>query len=93
VRQRPATKLESFVKTTGGGPAWCRRSSRCPDDAKEFCRRVAEQMSADSPDRFAATIKKLARKNRIFIDYLRNSRRRPRSRPPMRAVRATDPHR
>jgi bifunctional non-homologous end joining protein LigD len=44
------------------------------DDAKDFCRRLAEQMSADNPDRFTATIMKVARKNRIFIDYLRNSR-------------------
>jgi len=43
-------------------------------EAKDFCRRVAEQMAADLPERFTATIKKVARKDRIFIDYLRNSR-------------------
>jgi bifunctional non-homologous end joining protein LigD len=77
VRQRLRDlKLESFVKTTGGkGLHVVLPIKPTPwDDAKDFCRRVAEQMTADDPDRFTATIKKVARKNRIFIDYLRNSR-------------------
>jgi bifunctional non-homologous end joining protein LigD len=44
------------------------------DDAKEFCRGFAEKMAADNPGRYTATLKKSARDNRIFIDYLRNSR-------------------
>ncbi|MEA3024782.1 MAG: bifunctional non-ous end joining protein LigD [Alphaproteobacteria bacterium] len=69
-------KLESFVKTTGGkGLHVVLPIKPVPwDDAKDFCRRLAEQMSAESPDHFTATIKKVARQNRIFIDYLRNSR-------------------
>ncbi len=77
VRQRLRDlKLESFVKTTGGkGLHVVLPIKPTPwDDAKDFCRRIAEQMAADSPDRFTATIKKVARKDRIFIDYLRNSR-------------------
>lgn len=77
VRQRLSeAKLESFVKTTGGKglhvvvpikPArW--------EEAKGFCRRLAEQMSTDEPNRFIAVARIAARKNKIFIDYLRNSR-------------------
>jgi bifunctional non-homologous end joining protein LigD len=77
VRERlKALKLESFVKTTGGkglhivlpikSVSW--------DEAKDFCRAFAEQMAADEPKRYTATIKKAARGNRLFVDYLRNSR-------------------
>jgi bifunctional non-homologous end joining protein LigD len=77
VRQRLRDmKLECFVKTTGGKglhvvlpirpEAW--------DPAKDFCRRLAESMVRDSPKAYTATVKKVARTNRIFVDYLRNSR-------------------
>jgi bifunctional non-homologous end joining protein LigD len=77
VRERlQALKLESFVKTTGGKGLHVVLPIRPEpwDDAKDFCRRLAEQMAAEDPERFTATIKKVARKDRIFIDYLRNSR-------------------
>ena len=69
-------KLESFVKTTGGKGLHVVLPIKPEpwDDAKDFCRRLAEQMAAEDPERFTATIKKVARKDRIFIDYLRNSR-------------------
>ncbi|MCX7310781.1 MAG: DNA ligase D [Alphaproteobacteria bacterium] len=77
VRQRlRGLKLESFVKTTGGkGLHVVLPIKPVPwDDAKDFCRGLAEQMAKDHPARFTATIKKVARDGRIFIDYLRNSR-------------------
>jgi bifunctional non-homologous end joining protein LigD len=77
VRQRLRDrKLESFVKNTGGkGLHVVLPIRRAPwDEAKAFCRRIAEQMAKDSPGRYTATVKKAARKGRIFVDYLRNSR-------------------
>lgn len=77
VRERLSRlKLESFVKTTGGkGLHVMLPIQRVPwDQAKNFCRRVAEEMVADSPERYVATVKKAAREKRIFVDYLRNSR-------------------
>ena len=69
-------KLESFVKTTGGkGLHVVLPIKPTPwDEAKDFCRRVGRADGRGQPDRYTATIKKSARKNRIFIDYLRNSR-------------------
>ena len=77
VRERLADmKLKTFLKTTGGKGLHVVLPIRPTPwkDAKDFCRRVAEQMAADAPDRFTAVIKKSVRGNRIFIDYLRNSR-------------------
>jgi bifunctional non-homologous end joining protein LigD len=72
-----AMKLESFVKTSGGkglhvvvpltpAAAW--------DDAKDFCRIVAESMEHDSPLRYTSTVTKRERKGKIYVDYLRNGR-------------------
>jgi bifunctional non-homologous end joining protein LigD len=77
VRERLAKlKLKAFLKTTGGKGLHVVLPIRPTpwEEAKNFCRRIAEQMSADTPTRFTATVKKSARRNRIFIDYLRNSR-------------------
>jgi bifunctional non-homologous end joining protein LigD len=77
VRERLAElKLKSFVKTTGGKGLHVVLPIRpAPwDEAKEFCRLLAEGMAADNPKRYTATIKKSARNNKIFVDYLRNSR-------------------
>jgi bifunctional non-homologous end joining protein LigD len=77
VRERLATlKLETFVKTTGGkGLHVVLPIKSTPwGEAKDFARTLAEAMERDNPKRFVSTAKKARRDNRIFIDYLRNSR-------------------
>lgn len=43
-------------------------------EAKSFCERFARALSEAEPDRFTANLKKVNRKGKIFIDYLRNQR-------------------
>jgi bifunctional non-homologous end joining protein LigD len=77
VRDRlSALKLECFVKTTGGkGLHVVLPMKFTPwEEAKTFARSLAEQMERDNPSRFVSTAKKSQRNNRIFVDYLRNSR-------------------
>ena len=67
--------LKSFVKTTGGKglhivvPIQRRHSW---EEAKEFCKAVADFLVAAAPNRYIAKMSKAARKNKIFVDYLRN---------------------
>jgi bifunctional non-homologous end joining protein LigD len=69
--------LRSFVKTSGGkglhvvlpvepSTGW--------DEAKRFTQSIAETMAKAQPERYVATMSKVARRGRIFIDYLRNGR-------------------
>jgi bifunctional non-homologous end joining protein LigD len=44
------------------------------DTHKDFASRFAQALSAAEPDRFTATMSKAKRKDRIFIDWLRNQR-------------------
>jgi len=44
------------------------------DTHKDFASRFAQALSTNEPDRFVATMSKAKRKNRIFIDWLRNQR-------------------
>jgi bifunctional non-homologous end joining protein LigD len=69
-------KLKSFLKTTGGKglhvvvpvkpTPWA--------IAKKFAHVVAQSMAEDDPGRYLATATKSRRNNRVFVDYLRNSR-------------------
>ncbi|MFC3551133.1 DNA ligase D [Lysobacter cavernae] len=70
-------KLRSWVRLSGGkglhvvvpirrGPDWAQ--------AKAFCEAFAETMVAQAPLHYVATASKVARKGRIFIDWLRNTR-------------------
>lgn len=77
VRERlDALKLKSFLKTSGGkGLHVVLPIAPTPwDEAKDFAYVLASTIAADAPDRYVATAVKRKRKNRIFIDYLRNSR-------------------
>lgn len=78
VRQRLEAKgLSAFLKTSGGkGLHVCAALKPKADwpRLKAFTKQMAEEMAADSPERYVATITKSKRKGRILIDYLRNQR-------------------
>jgi bifunctional non-homologous end joining protein LigD len=69
--------LESFVKTSGGKGlhvvAPIQRRLEWPE-VKAFCKAVAQRLAADSPNEFTTSPLKAARKNKTFVDYLRNER-------------------
>ena len=76
-RRLERLELRSFLKLTGGkglhlvvpiAPSleW--------DDAKQFCKTVAERMMRGAPDKYVITISKQKRKGKLLIDYLRNGR-------------------
>ena len=68
--------LQGFLKTTGGKglhvvvPV---RPTLDWDQAKSFTRSIAQLFVRAFPTRFTANLSKGQRKNRIFIDYLRNA--------------------
>lgn len=72
-----ALGLQSYPLLTGGkgvhviAPISRRRSW---GDIEEFCRGVARSLEAAAPAKYVAAAAKAKRKNRIFIDWLRNER-------------------
>lgn len=72
-----AAGLASFALLTGGKGVHVivplvRR--RCWPEVKSFAKGLAEKLSAAAPDRYLAQASKARRKDRIFIDWLRNER-------------------
>ena len=72
-----ASGLTVFVKTSGGKGlhvvAPVKPSAEWPA-VKAFTKALADSMTADSPDRYVATIAKAKRSGKILVDYLRNQR-------------------
>jgi bifunctional non-homologous end joining protein LigD len=68
--------LRCFLKTTGGKGLHVVvpiEPTRGWDEAKEFCKAVAELLVRTFPDRFTSKLTKATRQGRTFVDYLRNA--------------------
>jgi bifunctional non-homologous end joining protein LigD len=69
--------LRSFVKTTGGKGLHVVTPIR-PDrgwgECLDFAHQLTEALVAETPAAFTATMAKIARRDKIFIDYFRNQR-------------------
>ncbi|HEX5352858.1 MAG TPA: DNA ligase D [Rhodanobacteraceae bacterium] len=78
VRERlQGVGLQSFLRTTGGkGLHVVAPLNPRPDwkSAKAFAQALARTLERESPDQFVSAATKTRRKNRIFVDYLRNAR-------------------
>jgi len=75
-RRLSALDLVTFLKTSGGKGLHVVLPVRPTPwrEAKNFAHAIAEDMARDAPERYTANLKKNARRDRIFVDYLRNSR-------------------
>jgi DNA ligase D len=71
-----ALGLQPFLKTTGGKGLHVvvpLRGTVGWDDARRFCKGVAQQLEDMQPQVFVASMSKAKRRGHIFVDYLRNS--------------------
>ena len=69
--------LESFLKTTGGKGLHVVVPIRAENDwpvIKNFAHAVVLRMEKKQPDLYITKMTKALRKNRIYLDYLRNDR-------------------
>jgi bifunctional non-homologous end joining protein LigD len=68
--------ISAGLKTTGGKGLHVVvpiEPLRAWDEAKEFCKAIAELLVRTFPDRFTSKMTKSTRTGRIFVDYLRNA--------------------
>jgi bifunctional non-homologous end joining protein LigD len=70
-------QLRSYPMVTGGKGihviAPLRPFAEWPQ-VKLFCRSLAQRLEETAPERFTANIRKVERRGRMFVDYLRNER-------------------
>ena len=69
--------LESFLKTSGGKGLHVMVPIEPDldwDRVKAFTKTITDAMAADAPDRYVATMSKQLRREKIYVDYLRNGR-------------------
>lgn len=76
VRERLATRgLGAFCRTTGGKGLHV-VAPLCPradwSETHAWCRRFAEAMARERPDRYVASVSKARRRGRVLVDWLRN---------------------
>lgn len=68
--------LTSYLKVTGGKGLHVVAPLRPEagwDQAKSFCRAVAQTLAGEYPEQYTSTASKAARGGRVFVDYLRNA--------------------
>lgn len=69
--------LKSFLKTSGGKGYHVVvpfKPTASWDKFSDFAKKVANLMEENWPDRYTSNIRKASRKNRIFIDWIRNTK-------------------
>jgi len=69
--------LNSYLKTSGGKGYHVvvpLRPAASWNTVHDFARRVAELMEQKWPERYTSNVRKISRKNKIFIDWIRNGR-------------------
>ncbi|HHY48198.1 MAG TPA: DNA ligase D [Alphaproteobacteria bacterium] len=69
--------LKSFPMLTGGKGIHVIAPLRAITEwplIKDFCHAFADRLEQTQPDRFTSNIRKVKRKGRMFVDYLRNER-------------------
>ena len=72
-----ALGFRAFVRTSGGKGLHVvvpLRPTTDWDGVKEFAKALSERHAADAPSRLTTVLSKAKRRDRIFIDYLRNGR-------------------